>query len=140
MQLDEENELNPQFTFMGITITRWTILYGVLLIAWASIVSVSTNAQSITSWIPAMLGAPILLAGLLCRFLPAQHKIWIHIAVVLGAVAFIGGIDFFRPLASGGQLFNNYAASASKLMLLITGAFFIFICIRSFIWTRRNQP
>lgn len=130
--------MNKQFTFMTVSITAWTISYGVWLIAWASIVSISTDSQSLTSWIPALLGVPVLLMGSLCAFFPAERKIWLHIAVVIGALACFGGLDFFRPLASGEGLFTNYAASASKLMLFITGMVFVLICVRSFIWARRN--
>lgn len=86
-----------------------------------------------------MLGVPILAMGLLYGLFPAQRKVWMHIAVLAGALAFLGGIDFFRPLASGGNVFANYAASASKLMLFLTGGLFIFICVRAFIWARRNE-
>lgn len=134
-----EPRVNKQFTFMTLSITAWTILYGGWLIGWASIVSISTNSQSLTSWIPALLGVPVLLMGWLCAFFPAERKIWLHVAVVVGALACLGGLDFFRPLAAGDPLFTNYAASASKLMLFTTGLVFVLLCIRSFIWARHHS-
>ena len=92
--------MEQQFVFMKITMARWTITYGLWLIGWAAAVVVATGSESITSWIPAMLGIPILLMVLM---------------------------SLIRP-----------AASASKLMLLVTGAWFAAICLRSFIWARKN--
>ena len=132
--------MEQQFVFMKISMVCWTIIYGVWLISWAAAVSVATGTESITSWIPAMLGVPILLMGLMCLLLPAKRKIWMHIATVFGVIVFMGGIDVFRGLATGRDLFASPAAGASKLMLLVTGAWFSVLCFRSFIWARKNPP
>ena len=42
-----------------------------------------------------MLGVPILVMGVLCIALPARRKVWMHIAVLFGLVACLGGLDFF---------------------------------------------
>jgi|TARA_B100001093_G_scaffold177842_1_gene170477 hypothetical protein len=131
----------PQhFTFLNIDMSRWTLIYGLWLIVWATIVSIGSGSTSITSWIPAMLGAPITIMGVLCTVVPARRKVWMHIAILFGLVAFLGGLDFFRGLFMGGDAFANPAAGASKLMLLISGALYVFICVRSFIWARANPP
>ena len=70
------------FRFMGVTVENLTLGYGVLLIAWGAIFSV--DSESITSWIPSMIGAPILISGALTRALPNQRKIWMHVAVLFG--------------------------------------------------------
>ena len=132
--------VSQQFTFLNIDMSRWTLIYGLWLIAWATLVSLSTGSTSLTSWIPAMLGVPILVMGGLCLALPARRKVWMHIAVFFGLVAFLGGLDFFRGVFSGGDAFANPAAGASKLMLLISGALYVFTCVRSFIWARANPP
>lgn len=132
--------VSQQFTFLNIEMSRWTVIYGLWLIAWATTVSLASGSTSITSWIPAMLGAPILVMGGLCITLPARRKVWMHIAVLFGLVAFLGGLDFFRGLFMGSGAFANPAAGASKLMLFVTGAFYLVICVRSFIWARANPP
>ena len=132
--------VSQQFTFLNIDMSRWTLIYGLWLIAWATLVSLSTGSTSLTSWIPAMLGVPILVMGGLCLALPARRKFWMHIAVLFGLVAFLGGLDFFRGVFSGGDAFANPAAGASKLMLLISGVLYVFTCVRSFIWARANPP
>ncbi len=130
--------MEQQFVFMKLTMVRWTIIYGVALIGWAASVSIVTGSESITSWIPAMLGVPILLMGLMYLIRPAQRKIWMHIAALLGVIAFLGGLDLFRGLAAGRDVFASPAASASKLMLLVSGVWFVAICLCSFIWARKN--
>ena len=132
--------MSQQFTFLNIDMSRWTLIYGLWLIAWATIVSFISGSTSITSWIPAMLGVPILVMGVLCIALPARRKVWMHCAVLFGLVALLGGLDFFRGVFSGGDAFANPAAGASKLMLLMSGGLYVFICVRSFIWARANPP
>ena len=130
--------MEQQFFFMKVTMARWTIIYGVWLIVWAASISIVTGSESITSWIPAILGIPILLMGLMYLIRPAQRKIWMHIAALFGVIAFLGGLDIFRGVLAGYDLFASPAASASKLMLLVTGAWFVATCLRSFIWARKN--
>lgn len=130
--------MENEFKFAGQTIADLTIRYGIFLIAWAAAVSIGAGSKSITSWIPAMMGAPIFIAGLLAKAKPAQKKIWMHVAVVFGLLAFLGGLDFFRGFASEAGPFANPAAGASKLMLGITGGVFTFACVKSFIWARKS--
>ena len=61
-----------------------------------------------------------------------------HIAALFGVMAFLGGLDIFRGVSAGHDLFASPAASASKLMLLLTGAWFVATCVRSFIWARKK--
>ena len=55
-----------------------------------------------------------------------------HIVVLFGLIIFLGGIDFIRSLVSG-NAFENVYADLSKIMMLVTGLFFTYQCIRSFI-------
>lgn len=61
-----------------------------------------------------------------------------HVAALFGVIALLGGLDFFRGVLAGPDPFASPAASASKLMLLVTGALFVATCLRSFIWARKN--
>ena len=85
-----------------------------------------------------MIGAPILVSGLLARAMPAKKKIWMHVAVLFGLLAFLGGFRFFAAMGSEGGLFGKPKAAASQLMLMITGGIYTLTCIRSFIWARKN--
>ena len=127
---------NKEFRALGMTMATLTIIYGVFLIAWGA--GFSIGSKSITSWIPAFMGAPLLLMGVLTKSVPAKRKIWMHVAVLLGLVAFLGGFRFFAGMGSEGGLFAKPKAAASQLMLLITGGLYTFACVKSFIWARTH--
>ena len=60
-----------------------------------------------------------------------------HIVALFGLIAFLGGLDFFRSLITG-NTFQNVWADTSKLILLITGAFFTYQCFKSFLHSRKK--
>ena len=63
---------------------------------------------------------------------------FMHIVVLFGLIIFLGGLDFVRSLVSG-NAFENVYADFSKIMMLITGLFFTYQCIRSFIHARKMR-
>ena len=63
---------------------------------------------------------------------------FMHIVVLFGLIIFLGGIDFIRSLVSG-NAFENVYADLSKIMMLVTGLFFTYQCIRSFIHARKMR-
>lgn len=107
--------------------------YGATLVLWGIAVSILSESDSITSYFPSMLGAPILLSGILATRNPEQRKLWMHIAVSFGLLCAIGGTRFFMVMSDG----LNYASS-SMLMLLVTGSAYTFLCVRSFIEARKS--
>ena len=131
--------MEDKFTFFGIEMDRFTIAYGCFLIIWALVVSILTNHNSFTSWIPAFIGAPIALMGILTILYPSKRKIWMHVAILLGLLAFLGGLDFFRGISDPDGPFKVLAAGVSKLMLFLTGGVYIFGSVRSFLWARRYE-
>ena len=62
--------MDSRFTVFGIGLVSITISYGAFLIAWAIAFSLVTESDSITSWIPAFLGLPILLGGVMTLLRP----------------------------------------------------------------------
>ena len=131
--------MNDSFKFLGLTIPRLSEIYGLFLILWGVLVSLATGSDSFTSWIPSIIGAPILAMGLLSRFQPGRVKVWMHIGALFGLIAFLGGVDFFRSWISSGRPFEPLAAGLSKLMLLVTGGFFTAVGVRSFMWARTKR-
>ena len=107
--------------------------YGALLVLWGIAVSILSESDSITSYFPSMLGAPILLSGILATRNPEKRKFWMHIAVTFGLLCALGGTRFFMVMSDG----LNYASS-SMLMLLVTGSAYTFLCVRSFIEARKS--
>ena len=129
-----ENTHNTQdFRVLSLSIEFLTTLYGLFMIIWGVTISFISGSSSVTSMIPAFIGVPLAFIGFLSMIKPTFRKALMHIAVVIGIFAFLGGLDFFRGM------FTNYYAGLSKLMLLITGFVYIYLCVQSFIFVRRQK-
>ena len=129
-----ENTHNTQdFRVFSLSIEFLTTLYGLFMVIWGISISLISGSSSITSMIPAFIGVPLAFIGFLSLIKPTFRKALMHIAVVIGIFAFLGGLDFFRGM------FTNYYAGLSKLMLLITGFVYIYLCVQSFIFVRRQK-
>ena len=129
---------NNEFKIFGITIEKFSIFYGLFLILWGIIVSLVSESNSFTSFIPSLIGLLILIFSLLSIKFVGKKKFFMHIVALLGLIAFLGGFDFFRSVYSG-NTFHNLWADTSKIILLITGAFFVYQCIKSFFYARKNK-
>ena len=129
-----ENTHNTQdFRVFSLSIEFLTILYGLFMVSWGISISLISGSSSITSMIPAFIGVPLAFIGFISMIKPTFRKALMHIAVVIGIIAFLGGLDFFRGM------FNNYYAGLSKLMLLITGFVYVYFCVQSFIFVRQQK-
>ena len=129
-----ENTHNTQdFRVFSLSIEFLTTLYGLFMVIWGISISLISGSSSITSMIPAFIGVPLAFIGFISMIKPKFRKVLMHIAVVIGIIAFLGGLDFFRGM------FNNYYAGLSKLMLLITGFVYVYFCVQSFIFVRRQK-
>ena len=125
-----------EYIFAGLTMEKISLIYGLFLILWGAGVSYFSASNSITSYIPSMFGLPIMLFAILTLLFPNKKKLLMHIVVTFGLIIFLGGLDFFRSL---GNPFENFWADSSKLMMLITGFIFTLLCIKSFIFARKNK-
>ena len=129
-----ENTHNTQdFRVFSLSIEFLTTLYGLFMVIWGISISLISGSSSLTSMIPAFIGVPLAFIGFISMIKPTLRKALMHIAVVIGIIAFLGGLDFFRGM------FNNYYAGLSKLMLLITGFVYVYFCVQSFIFVRRQK-
>lgn len=125
-----------EFKFLGNNMEKISSYYGVFLIIWGFAVSSLSNSESLTSLIPTFLGILILVFALFALFIPSKKKLFMHIVVMFGLITFIGGLDLFRNYNS---LFNNFWGDLSKFMMLTTGLFFTYLCIKSFIHARKQN-
>ena len=129
-----ENTDNIQdFRVFSLSIEFLTTLYGLFMVIWGISISLISGSSSITSMIPAFIGVPLTFIGFISMIKPTFRKALMHIAVVIGIIAFLGGLDFFRGM------FDNYYAGLSKLMLLVTGFVYVYFCVQSFIFVRRQK-
>ena len=128
--------MNREYTFFFFYMEKISILYGAFLIIWGLWVTSITGSDSITSYIPSILGIPVISLSLLAIILPKRKRLLMHIVVIFGLIIFLGGLDFFRNIANP---FENLWADTSKLMMLMTGSFFTYLCVKSFIFVRKNK-
>ena len=136
--MEVENQNNTEFKVAGLTMEKLSIYYGIFLILWGVVVSFISGSGSFTSYIPTFLGVPILIFSYLSIKFISKKKMFMHIVVLFGLIIFLGGIDFLRSLVSG-NAFENVYADLSKIMMLVTGLFFTYQCIRSFIHARKMR-
>ena len=136
--MEVENQNNSEFKVVGLTMEKLSIYYGIFLILWGVIVSFISGSGSMTSYIPSILGVPILIFSYLSIKFVSKKQLFMHIVVLFGLIIFLGGLDFIRSLITG-NAFSNFYADLSKIMMMITGLFFTYQCIRSFIHARKMR-
>ena len=122
------------YTVAGQSIPTITTGYGAFLAIWGIIISQISGSDSITSYAPTIAGIPLLVTGILATRIPEKKKLWMHIAATFGLICVIGGTRFFMVMGDG----IDYA-SGSMLMLFVTGLFYTYFCVQSFIWARKQR-
>ena len=135
--MDNEN-LNKEFKVLNLTIEKFSLTYGFFLILWGIVISFISGSSSVTSYIPSILGLPLIIFSYLTIKFPSRKKLFMHIVVIFGLIIFLGGLDVIRSLI-GGYAFENFWADVSKTMMLLTGLYFLVQCVRSFIFARKNR-
>ncbi len=130
--------MNKEFTFLGNSMENIAMIYGIFLIVWGIGVTILSDSQSITSLIPAIFGLPIIILSFFAKKFPDRKKLLMHIVVLIGLIIFLGGLDLIRVLIQG-NIFVNLWASSSKFMMIISGLVFTILCIKSFIFNRKNK-
>ena len=136
--MNDQQIENLEFKVFGLSIETFSVFYGSFLIFWGLLVSFISGSNSLTSFIPSFIGLPILIFSNLSIKFTSKKKIFMHIVVLFGLIAFLGGLDFLRSILNG-TAFQNFWADISKLILLTTGGYFVYQCIKSFIFVRKNN-
>ena len=125
---------NKEFLFLGANAEKISVYYGIFLVLWGITISYLSESVSMTSYIPSFLGIPVLVFSLLALNFPNKKKLFMHITATFVVIIFLGGLDIVRGLSN---LFENFWADLSKLMLLSTGLFMTVLNIKSFIFARK---
>ena len=131
-----DNFNRNEFQIFGLKIEKFSLLYGYFLVLWGIIISFLSGSNSLTSYIPSVIGLPILIFSNLAIKFENKKKLFMHIVVFFGLIVFIGGLDVIRSFLHG-SIFSNFWADLSKLIMLLTGSFFILQCVRSFVHSRK---
>ena len=131
--MSKNTHTTQDFRVFSLSIELLTTLYGLFMVIWGFSISLISGSSSITSMIPSCIGASLALIGFISIAKPTFRKALMHIAVLIGIITFLAGLDFFRGM------FTNYYAGLSKLMLLITGLVYVYFCVQSFIFVRRQK-
>ena len=127
---------SKEFEVFGLKIENLSVYYGLFLILWGIVISLISGSNSFTSYIPSILGFPIFIFSYLSIKFTSKKKMFMHIVVLFGLIIFLGGLDILRSIISG-NAFNNHWADISKLMMMLTGLFFTYQCVKSFIHARK---
>ena len=122
-----------EFQCCNLSVPKISKIAGGILTAWG-VVAYLLTMTSITAMIPAFMGAPILLMGFLAEKNPEKRKLFMHISVTFGLLAALGGLRILSMLSGPYDL-----AFASHAVLLLVGGVYTFICVKSFIWIRKQQ-
>ena len=125
-----------EFKFLGFNMEKISSFYGIFLIIWGIFISLFSDSNSFPSYIPSIIGFCVLFFSVLALYLPQKKKLFMHIVVFIGLIIVLGGLDIIRNVDT---LFINFWADISKIMMLISGVFFIFLCIKSFIHARSQS-
>lgn len=127
-----------EFKIFDKNMEKLSILYGLFLILWGIIVSFLSNSLSFTSYIPSYLGILIVIFSFLALKIPNNKKLLMHLVATLGLITVLGGLDLIRLILKG-SLFVNFWADLSKLMMLVTGSIFVYLCFMSFRFARKMK-
>ena len=113
-------------------------IFGGILIFWGLALTFISGSTSITAYIPSMFGWFMQFLGVMELKAPKYKKKLMHIVVIIRLLIFWGGQDVIRNVMSG-ALGDNPWANRSKTMLLVTGAYFSVLSVKSFIHSRKMR-
>ena len=118
---------------------KLTIGFGILLVLLAVAGFVATGSTHPTALIPAVFGLLFILFGALASTPDSRKRmLWMHIAVTLGLLGFLGTIPAdiaAMKLAHGADL-PHPAAIIEKAAMSLLCLLFVLFCVRSFVNAR----
>jgi uncharacterized membrane protein len=115
-----------------------TIILGVFLTLLGFGGYFGTDAKSVTALIPAFVGVPFILLGLLARNDNLRKHV-LHAAAMLGLIGFIGAA--YRPIVklTSGDAIENWTPITLQAIMAVSCLIFVGLCVKSFIDARRRR-
>jgi len=126
--------MEDTFTFSGLTIPNLAKVAGGILVIWGLVAYFMQSADppSITAMIPAFMGAPLLILGILSERNEANRHHYMHAAMFFALLMVIGGAQGLIDIGGKSNL-----AIGSHLILVVLGSIFMTAGIRSFRHARK---
>jgi hypothetical protein len=121
-----------------MNMTRWTLVYAVALLLLGLGGYFGTDARSVTALIPAFLGIPVLICGLVA-LMTGRPKVPAHVALAIGLLGVVGGamgLPQLPTLLSGGEVARPTATLTQSILFFLSLAYLV-LGVRSFILARR---
>jgi len=121
-------------------VAKLTIGFGFLLAVVGVTGFVTTGSIHWTAMIPTWIGLVLAASGILALN-PARRMLWMHVAVTVGLLGFLGtipGVIGIVKMAMGSTVARPTAAIYQSITWLIC-AVFVGLCVRSFIAARRAR-
>lgn len=118
-----------------MTMHRWTILFGLLLVAIGLGGYYFADAKQPMALIPAVLGIAMFVCGVVAAQ-GAMRRLAIHVAALIGMIGFVG------PMVTIFNDITNTANTAEVLAKGLTSALclmFVLMCVNSFLEARRAR-
>ncbi len=121
--------MEDTFTFSGLTIPNLAKVAGGILVIWGLVAYFMQSADppSITAMIPAFMGAPLLILGILSERNEANRHHYMHAAMIFALLMVIGGAQGLIDIGGKSNL-----AIGSHLILVVLGSIFMTAGIMSF--------
>ena len=121
---------------------KLTIVFGSILLALGVAAFVYTGSAHPTSLIPAAFGVLLVLSGALANTEDSRRRmLWMHIAVTVGLLGFLGGLVMvIKAYATthGAPVAHPIAVEEQAALAILCGIFTA-LCVRSFIAARRAR-
>jgi len=119
-----------------------SLLFGLLLTLLGVGAFVATGSSHFTSLIPAVIGVPILVCGLIVMAKPEARKHAMHVAALFGLLGTFGGLGMGLPklgmLLEGTAQRSSFAISM-QLAMGVLSLVFVVLCVKSFIDIRKSR-
>ncbi|HIG81513.1 MAG TPA: hypothetical protein EYQ62_07740 [Verrucomicrobiales bacterium] len=118
-----------------MTMHRWTILFGLLLVAIGLGGYYFADAKQPMALIPAVLGIAMFVCGVVAAQ-GAMRRLAMHVAALIGMIGFVG------PMVTIFNDITNTANTAEVLAKGLTSALclmFVLMCVNSFLEARRAR-
>ncbi|BAM02291.1 hypothetical protein [Phycisphaera mikurensis] len=113
-----------------------TLVAGALLVALAAAAAAISRSGSPTVWIPAFLGVPLLICGLVA-LKPAARAAAVHIALVLGLLGAVASL--WKLIDTVGSDGGTALSTVSQLAMFVICTMYLVLGIRSFAAARRAR-